>query len=109
MTTGHYLFKLLIPCSPVEFHTGRNQTFLHCSVDRRIWDRPAGLTLNHVKILLDSTVGTINKDDNGDDDDDDDDGDDCHSYSKVIFYFMDWSSRRLITASKLPPGKVSLN
>ena len=60
VTKGHYLFKLLIPCSPVESREGHHGTFLHCLIDgigtmgRR--DRPAGLTRNHVKIHLDSTV-----------------------------------------------------
>ena len=37
MRTGRYLFKLQIPCSPVESRTDRHGTFLLCSVDE-IWD-----------------------------------------------------------------------
>ena len=36
VTTIHYLFKLLIPCSPVESRTGHHGTFLHCLIDG-IW------------------------------------------------------------------------
>ena len=33
VTKGHYLFKLLIPCSPVESREGHHGTFLHCLID----------------------------------------------------------------------------